>query len=192
MVPVSPNIKCLIFDCDGTLADSMEGHWQAWHETFAVFGKTCPQEFLDRFTGVPAEKIVIYFNETFGQNINVQAFLEEKIKRVQAILSDVKPIEPVVKTARYHKGKLPMAVASGGKRVVVDATLKSIGLDNFFDTIVTADDPVAPKPSPDIFLEVAKRLNVKPQFCQVFEDGDPGLEAARKAGMIATDIRPYY
>jgi HAD superfamily hydrolase (TIGR01509 family) len=61
-----------------------------------------------------------------------------------------------------------------------------------FTAIITADDKdIQPKPSPEIFLEAARRIDVTPQFCQVFEDGDLGLEAARKAGMLATDIRVF-
>jgi HAD superfamily hydrolase (TIGR01509 family) len=70
-------------------------------------------------------------------------------------------------------------------------TLRALGLADCFETIITADDPVKPKPDPDIFLEAARRMRVAPSHCQVFEDGDAGLEAARKAGMVATDIRPF-
>ena len=71
------------------------------------------------------------------------------------------------------------------------ATIRSVGLEGFFDAIITADDDVPPKPSPDIFIEAARRIGVEPALCQVFEDGEAGLVAARKAGMIVTDVRPY-
>jgi HAD superfamily hydrolase (TIGR01509 family) len=84
-----------------------------------------------------------------------------------------------------------MAVASGGTRDNVLLTLDVLGLADFFEAIITADDPVKPKPDPDIFLEAARRMQVEPIHCQVFEDGDAGLKAARMAGMVATDIRPF-
>jgi HAD superfamily hydrolase (TIGR01509 family) len=84
-----------------------------------------------------------------------------------------------------------MAVASGGKLSNVQMELDSAKIGNIFTALVTADDDVAPKPSPDIFLEAARRLNVPPHLCQVFEDGDLGLEAAGKAGMLVTDVRPF-
>ena len=82
-----------------------------------------------------------------------------------------------------------MAVASGGIRPVVERTLTATGLISLFDTLVTADDVMRGKPAPDIFLLAAERLAVAPADCIVYEDGDPGLEAARRAGMRAVDVR---
>ena len=84
-----------------------------------------------------------------------------------------------------------MAVASGGTRENVMLTLRSIGLESCFAAVLTSDDDVAPKPDPEIFIEAARRMKVAPGACQVFEDGDAGLEAARKAGMFMTDVRAY-
>jgi HAD superfamily hydrolase (TIGR01509 family) len=91
----------------------------------------------------------------------------------------------------YYKEKLPMAVASGSSRENVDSQLESLGIRTLFKVIFTADDDVKPKPAPDIFLEASKQIGIPPAYCQVFEDGDLGLEAAKKAGMIATDVRPF-
>jgi len=92
---------------------------------------------------------------------------------------------------RRHHGKLPMAVVSGGRRDNVLLTLESLGLRRFFAVILTADDPIPPKPAPDLFLEAARRLEAAPGLCLVFEDGDMGLEAARLAGMRVTDVRRF-
>jgi HAD superfamily hydrolase (TIGR01509 family) len=191
IISVHSEVQCLIFDCDGTLADTMPLHLDAWGEAFATIGITCPRDFLDQFKGVPAEKIVEHVNEAFGYGLDVREITKEKQKRVRKKLLHAEPIEPVVEVAVRYKKRLPMAVASGGIRTNVDLTLEAIGLNNFFDTVITADDPVKPKPSPEIFLEAARRLNVEPLYCQVFEDGDSGIEAARKAGMIVTDVRLF-
>jgi beta-phosphoglucomutase-like phosphatase (HAD superfamily) len=191
MIHVPPQVRGLIFDCDGTLADTMPTHWKAWHETFAAYGKTCPQAFLERCMGIPSVGIVRLYNTTFGEGIDPIRFSAEKDRRSQQGLAQVGPIVPVVDVVRRYRGRLPMAVASGGIRKNVDMALESIGLHGFFETILTADDDVPPKPSPAIFVEAARRLGVDPADCQVFEDGDAGLEAARQAGMIATDIRPF-
>jgi beta-phosphoglucomutase-like phosphatase (HAD superfamily) len=103
--------------------------------------------------------------------------------------ADFQPISYVVDVARAYHGILPMAVASGGIREIVDLELDAIGIKNFFEEILTADDDIKPKPAPDLFLEAARRLGIAPEYCQVFEDGDLGLEAARIAGMLPTDIR---
>ncbi len=190
-IPVNRNSKGLIFDCDGTLADTMDFHLEAWHEAFSVFGKSCPDTFLEPLKGMKEKHIIEMFNKKFDDNVDCLKFLEEKHSRFRSKLKDVKPIEPVVKIVRKFYGILPMAVVSGGVRKNVLTTLEAIGLDDQFDVILTADDRVKAKPAPDILIEAAWQLKVQPSDCQVFEDGDIGLIAAREAGMIATDIRPY-
>jgi HAD superfamily hydrolase (TIGR01509 family) len=140
---------------------------------------------------MPAEKIVAVFNQRYHHHIDALAFAAEKNRRARERLSEATPIDPVVDIVRRYRGILPMAVASGGTRDNVLLTLDVLGLADYFETIITANDPVKPKPDPDIFLESARRMRVEPSHCQVFEDGDAGLEAARMAGMAATDIRPY-
>lgn len=191
MIPVHQNIKCLIFDCDGTLADTMSLHWEAWQEAFTVSGKICPANFLDDLKGVPAEKIIAHLNESYGYGLDIKRFAKEKQRRVQRKLLRAKPIDPVVEIAKRYKNRLPMAVVSGGTKANVHLTLEAIGLENFFDPIITADDPVRPKPAPDIFLEAAGRLNMEPRYCQVFEDSDLGIEGAQKAGMTVIDVRLF-
>lgn len=190
-IPVDKNTKGLIFDCDGTLADTMGFHMEAWNEAFSRFGKTCPEAFLETLKGMKEKYIIELFNEKFKENVNSGEFLEEKHNRFRSKLKNVKPIEPVVEIVKTFNGKLPMAVVSGGTRINVLMTLERIGLEDLFEVILTADDHVKPKPAPDILIEAAWQLKLHPGDCQVFEDGEIGLEAARAAGMIATDIRPY-
>ena len=104
-------------------------------------------------------------------------------------LEELKPIPHVVEIACKHQGVLPMAVASGGTRRTVDLELETLQIKDLFGVILTADDDIRPKLAPDIFLEAARKMKVPPEYCQVFEDGDLGLEGARIAGMLATDIR---
>ncbi len=188
---VSSKAKGLIFDCDGTLADTMPIHWQAWREAFMTFGADCPLEFLKELSGIPSERIVKHFNERFEKDFDVKHVAHYKNELVREKLLFANPIVPVVEIVKMYKGKLPMAVASGGTKINVQNTIKAIGLEGFFKAIITADNKVKPKPSPDIYLEAAKRINVMPKFCQVFEDGNAGVESAKKAGMIVTDIRPF-
>jgi HAD superfamily hydrolase (TIGR01509 family) len=96
----------------------------------------------------------------------------------------------VVEIVQQYAGRLPMAVASGGSRAVVTKTLKSLGLLDYFDCVVTADDVKNGKPAPDIFIQAAHRIGVAPQDCCGFEDAELGLIAIRAAGMIPVDIRP--
>jgi HAD superfamily hydrolase (TIGR01509 family) len=177
---ISPDTKGLIFDCDGTLADTMPLHMEAWCQTFADYGEECPYEFVNSLKGTPAEKIVEMFNHKFGRKINPIKFAQDKNRRSRKKLRQAQPIDPIIKIVRNYRGKLPMAVA-----------LEVIGLKDYFVAVITSDDKLKAKPAPDIFIEAARRMKVEPALCQVFEDGDVGLQAAREAGMIATDVRPY-
>lgn len=181
--------QALIFDCDGTLADTMPLHWEAWYDTFSAAGLVCPLEFLRGFCGCPSHVIVESYNAEFGSALDPVAFSGEKQLRVQKKLPDSLRIDVVADVVDAHLGRLPMAVASGGTRHNVDLILDAIGLGQAFDTIVTADDPVDQKPNPGIFLEAARRLGVSANKCLVFEDGDPGIIAARRAGMPFVDVR---
>lgn len=191
MISVYDGIKGLIFDCDGTLADTMTIHTHAWQETMKRFGHDCPVDFLQPLRGMPAEEIVIRFNRRFRTDFNAEAVSEAKNILTYEKFKTVKPIMPVAKIAIAYRGKWPMSVVSGGTRKNVLRTLKAIGMADFFEAVITADDGFEPKPHPRMFIEAAKQMDVLPELCQVFEDGDPGLEAARAAGMPFVDVRPY-
>jgi HAD superfamily hydrolase (TIGR01509 family) len=191
MISVYDGIKGLIFDCDGTLADTMTIHTHAWQETMKRFGHDCPVDFLQPLRGMPAEEIVIRFNRKFGTDFDAKTVSDAKNKMSFERFKTVKPIMPVAKIALDYRGKLPMSVASGGTRKNVLRTLKATGMADFFEAVITADDGLKPKPHPQMFMEAAKQMHVAPELCQVFEDGDPGLEAARAAGMAFVDVRPF-
>ncbi len=189
---VDSHIKGLIFDSDGTLIDTMPMHYQAWREIIDPVGGNFPEELFYELAGVPSEKIVEIINQTSGINLDPKTTTETKENLfISKYLPMAQPIAPVINIAEAHKGKLPMAVATGGTPPVINNALKTLGKEDFFDAVVTAADVKHGKPAPDTFLEAARRLGVEPQYCQVFEDSEAGLEAARRAGMVATDIRPW-
>lgn len=184
-------VQGLIFDCDGTLVDTLPLHYMAWEETFAALGLTCPLEFLIRHNGKPTDQIVALYNADFDQNIDIRQFTVNKERRTYVLLEQTRPLEPVAMLARRHHGRLPMAVVSGSNRPNVERALRAAGLRDLFPVVLTADDGLPSKPAPDLFLEAARRLGVEPGLCQAFEDADAGLEAIRHAGMLATDVRPF-
>jgi beta-phosphoglucomutase-like phosphatase (HAD superfamily) len=190
-IKVDPEAKGLIFDCDGTLADTVPLHLAAWKEAMQAHGVEYSHEFMMEQMGVPTRDIVRIINRRFGHDLDPETFGVDKERRFKKMIPQIRPIEPVLELARAHAGRLPMAVASGGGADNVLPTLKAIGMEGFFPVIITADDPVKPKPAPDIFLEAARRMGVEPRYCQVFEDGSAGLEAAGRAGMIVTNVLSY-
>jgi beta-phosphoglucomutase-like phosphatase (HAD superfamily) len=188
-IEVPPFIKGLIFDCDGTLVDSMPLHMKAWEHVIISRGGVWDFEFFFSKKGMPEEEIVVSYNAHFARAFDPVATVNDKHMFFRAHASEFRPIPFVVDVVLKYRGILPMAIASGGVRENVDLELDALNIKNFFQAVVTADDDVRPKPAPDIFLEAARRIGVAPEYCQVFEDGDLGLEAARIAGMLPTDVR---
>jgi beta-phosphoglucomutase-like phosphatase (HAD superfamily) len=179
----------LIFDCDGTLADTMPLHWKAWHSVTARHGIHFPEERFYALGGVPSRDILAMLRSEQGLSIDPLAVAKEKEHAYLEFMPQVGPIEEVVAIARQYQGRLPMAVASGGLKPVIEQVLTHIGIRTFFSAIVTSEEVTRQKPAPDIFLEAARRLGVEPRFCRAFEDTDLGLAAIQAAGMEAVDVR---
>lgn len=179
----------LIFDCDGTLTDSMPLHYVAWCRTLDRHGIDFPEDRFYAMGGIPTDKIIEILSDEQGIIADVGAVAAEKEREFLLTLGDVRPNPPVCEIARQHHGRLPMAVASGGIRSVVIDQLVKIEMHRHFDVIVAAEDTERHKPEPDVFLEAAKRLLIPANRCLVFEDTDIGVTAAQRAGMDFVDVR---
>ena len=182
-------IRGLIFDCDGTLVDTMPLHWMAWQCVCEKHGIAFAEERFYELGGVGSIEIFRMLLAEQGLEGDPIALSKEKEAGFQPFAGQARAIEPVLAIAREHRGKLPMGVATGGKRANCTAILKSVGIYDWFDAIVTSEDVQNQKPAPDIFLEAAGRIGVTPTECRAFEDTDLGLQAVRAAGMDAVDIR---
>jgi len=172
-----------IFDCDGTLADTMPLHYRAWARVVEEGGGRFPEELFYSWGGRPSETIVADLNRTFGSDLAILETAERKEAYYLELLHEVTPIQAVVDIALGLRGRAPLAVTSGGYRKYVELTLDVIGLKDVFPVIVCAEDCGHGKPHPDPFLETARRLGVPAGECLVFEDSPAGIEAALRAGM---------
>ena len=191
MIEISPKAKALIFDLDGTVADTLPIHYKGWVDVLEEHKINFPRELFNEFTGIPTYKIVSHINEKFGVNLNPAETSKKKEEYCLKNINQVQLIKPVADIIYKYHTKMPISLGTGSTKNVTDIILEKLGLDKYFDIYVTADDVVNHKPAPDTFLRCAELMGVAPEFCQVFEDGDIGLQAAKSAGMIATDIRPY-
>ncbi len=182
-------MNALIFDCDGTLADTMPAHYRAWVEILRPHGIALPEDRFYALGGMPTGKIVERLFFEAGKVPDVATLVRQKEQAFIEKVGEIRPIEKVVEVARRGRGVSPMAVASGGQRYLVELTLRQIGILDWFSVLVTAEDTAKHKPDPDVFLEAARRLKAIPTDCTVYEDTELGLEAARRAGMHWVDIR---
>ena len=182
-------IKGIVFDCDGTLADTMPLHWRAWSSVTARHGLQFSEERFYALGGVPSRDILKMLCEEQGKELDHLALAHEKEEAYLPFLPSVQPIQIVVAVAEANHGKLPMAVASGGMKNIIEDVLRHLKIRHYFDAVVTSEDVKHQKPAPDIFLEAARRIGVAPQHCRGYEDTDLGMQAIRAAGMEAIDVR---
>lgn len=191
---IKPGIKGLIFDLDGTLADTMKYHFEGWRKACRKYGADIDTSFLRKHTGTPGWIIADEIIKKCGLDgvVSREDIMAEKLTQFNREQHRVKPIPAVVDIVKKYYGILPMAIGTGGHREAVEKTLEITGLRKFFDIIITANDVDNFKPHPETFLKCADLMNIAPGLIEVFEDGDLGLEAAHSAGMQATDVRPWY
>jgi len=188
-IPDGP-FDAFLFDCDGTIADTMPLHYEAWREALAEHACEFPEALFYQLGGVPTPKIVEFLNQRHGHNLPVEETVHRKEELFLARIPRILPIEPVVGLVHAYHGKLPLAVVSGGMRALVTRTLETLGLLDRFAVLVTAEDVRHGKPHPEPFLLAAERLGVEPARCLVLEDSPTGIEAARAAGMRYVLVPP--
>ncbi len=191
-IPEGP-FDAYIFDLDGTLADSMKIHLLAWQSALkkhhARFEFTA--ELFMSMAGVGHEDTVELLNERYNDRLNPLNVIADKEAFYAVHLPEIQPIPEVVEIAvKAHKDGMKIAVASGGPRVVVRATLEVLGILDIFPVVVSQTEVKNSKPDPEIFLLAARQLEVDPQKCLVFEDSPLGIEGAEKAGMKWVKIEP--
>src|SRR3954470_15644630 len=179
----------IIFDCDGTLADTMPLHWRAWQVVTARYRLHLAEDRFYALGGVPSRDILKMLSEEQGVPLDHLAVAHEKESEYLPLVAQVEPINTVVGVARENYGKIPLAVASGGTRKIIEQVLNHLGIRNLFQAVVTSEDVVNQKPAPDIFLEAARQIGIAPQFCRAYEDTDLGMQSIRAAGMEAIDVR---
>ena len=179
----------LIFDCDGTVVDTMPIHYAAWCSTTAKHGLVFPEDRFYALGGVSPFEVLRILSEEQGIKIDAEAVTFQKEAKYMELIDDAGEISEVMEIVRENHGKLPMAIASGGTHETVEGILQHCGIRHYFDAIVTSQDIVNPKPAPDTFLEAARRINVAPEKCRAYEDADMGIKAIVAAGMEPVDVR---
>ena len=186
------NHAALLFDCDGTLADTMPAHYRAWLRVTKAAGIDFDEDRFYALGGRPTRDIVATLAREARVDIDIDAVAKVKESSFLEQLDDIRAVDPVVEVVRRSRGRVPMAVVTGGHRHVCLRILARVGIADAFSTVVASEDTARHKPDPDPFLEAARRLGVPPARCVVWEDSDLGIEAARRAGMEWIDVRAFH
>lgn len=190
-IKVHPKAKGLIFDLDGTLSDSLPLHIATWNVVGEKYGFIFDPQIIHEMTGRPTIEFAQRVVEQYGLSADPLELVRMKQLSFWSMANLLQPIDEVVSLVKENYGRIPMSVGTGAGRKSALVQLETLDLLKYFDAIVTAEDVTSHKPKPETFLECARLMGVEPKYCQVFEDGVLGIEAAEKAGMMVTDIRPF-
>jgi beta-phosphoglucomutase-like phosphatase (HAD superfamily) len=186
-LPQGP-FEAYLFDCDGTIADSMPLHYLGWKHVLSEWNCEFAEEHFYSLGGMPVTEIIAMLNERHGLSMPVDEIRDRKEEFYFGLLPQLKGVPEVLEHIELSHGQIPFAVVSGGNRNSVVASLMSLNILDKFETLVCAGDYRMSKPHPEPFLIAAERLGVAPEACLVFEDTDMGIEAATAAGMASVKI----
>ena len=182
------NFEAYLFDCDGTIADSMPLHYIAWKQSLSEQGCDFPEDLFYAWGGMPVHEIISTLNVRKGLQMDVESVAVRKENLYYEFLPRLTTVPEVLEVIESEHGRLPFAVVSGSTRESVSASLESLKLLDKFQTLVCAGDYQSSKPDPEGFLLAAERLGVDPKNCLVFEDTAMGIEAATAAGMASVKV----
>ncbi len=188
-LPAGP-FKAYLFDCDGTIADSMPLHYIAWRKALDEWNCEFEEQLFYAWGGLPILEIITTLNKQRGLSLPVELVAQKKEIFFYELLPGLKAVPEVLEHIESHYGRIPFAVVSGSTRESVIASLRSLKLLDKFDTLVCAGDYQKSKPDPEAFLLAATRLSVAPRDCLVFEDTELGIQAATAAGMASVKVPP--
>jgi beta-phosphoglucomutase-like phosphatase (HAD superfamily) len=186
-LPPGP-FKAYLFDCDGTIVDSMPIHYVAWNQTLAEWNCEFPEDLFYAWGGMPVAEIIANLNRNNGLQMPADVIAKRKEKMYFDNLPQLQPIPEVLEHIHLSHGEIPFAVVSGSTRVSVTASLKALNILDRFETLVCAGDYKHGKPHPEPFLMAAERLGVAPEHCLVFEDTEMGIQSATAAGMASVKV----
>ncbi|GGK39337.1 MULTISPECIES: HAD family hydrolase [Flavobacteriaceae] len=192
MIKIPKNVKGLIFDLDGTIANTMQNHFLSWREAVSPFGIDFSAELFKSLTGKPREATILKLNEQFGTNMDPATVGKVKGDTFKKMVHQTQEISIVADVVRKYHNILPMSIGTGSTRNGAKKTLEVIEMSHFFEIVITANDIENPKPHPETFLKCAALMEINPTDCIVFEDGILGMQAAETAGMQVVDVNEYF
>jgi HAD superfamily hydrolase (TIGR01509 family) len=190
-LPLPPGtFDAYLFDCDGTVVDSMPLHHIAWKQSLGEWGCAFEEELFYLWGGKPPVEIIATLNRMQRLSMPVEAVAVRKENLYYELLPQLKPVPEVLEHIDAQQGRIPFAVVSGSTRESIVKSLTAVGLLDRFAVLVGSEDYARSKPAPDAFLTAAERLSIAPENCLVFEDTDVGIQGATAAGMASVRVPP--
>jgi beta-phosphoglucomutase family hydrolase len=185
-----PELEAVIWDMDGVLADTAPHHFRAWQETFAKRGISFTEADFMRGFGVRNDVIIRNILGEKTTDAQIETIAREKEATFRRIIGkDIKPLPGALELLRQlHDRGIRMAIASSTVIENIRLIVGSLGIENYFEAVITGHDVTEGKPSPQVFLVAAQRLGAEPKNCVVFEDAVAGVKAAKRAGMHCVAI----
>lgn len=188
-----PHVGALIFDWDGTVADTHEAGYRAFRRTASALGLNVDREWYWDRVGLSSP-------DTFGELLQEQSGADVGAPEIDDLvdqrdrfyldeLGRVRVFPWMQELIEREAKRRALAVVTVGPRATLEPTLLSLGLNRYFDVLVTRDDVAERKPAPDGYVEAVRRLARRPQDCLVYEDSDEGIVAAHSAGIDVVDVR---
>ena len=191
---ITPEVKALIFDLDGTLADTIPLHLKAWQSAGKELGFHVTDLMIMEHSGTPTVIVAEILGTQYNWNADPKKIAEAKMdfyRQHKAKHGKIKPIQPMLEIAKKYHGVLPLAIGTGSTRNGALKSLDDINATHLFDSIVTATDVQNPKPHPETFARSADYFGLANHQCIVFEDGAAGIKAAITGGFNLIDVKKY-
>jgi len=192
MIKIPQQAKALIFDLDGTIANTMPNHFISWRKAVSPYGINFDAALFMKLTGMPRTATIEKLNEMFGTKMNAVAVGKVKEDHFKTLVNSTEEIEVVTDVIRKYHTILPISIGTGSTKKGAKKTLEVIKMQNYFEIVITSDDVVKYKPHPETFLKCAELMGINPKDCVVFEDGILGINAAEEAGMMVVDVNNYF
>ena len=184
--------EAFLYDCDGTLADNMPAHTETYVAIAKQYNVDMDPAIIDELAGWPIFNVVEELNLRYQADMDPAEFTARKAKLYfEEYIGKALPINYVTEHLKANAGRMRIAVVSGGDRRAVQHTLDTIGVSEYVEVLVCAGETPRGKPFADPFLKAAELLGVDPKKCLVFEDGNPGTQAAEAAGMYWVRIDQF-
>lgn len=192
MIEIPKHVKGLIFDLDGTIANTMQHHFESWRKAVLPYGIDFNADLFMSLTGKPRTATILKLNELFGTTMNPEEVGAIKSSHFKTLVNTTKEISVVADVVRNYHNILPMSIGTGSTKNGAKKTLEVIKMQQYFDIVVTSNDIENPKPHPETFLKCANLMGVDPKDCMVFEDGVLGMQAAEEAKMLVVNVNDYF